>query len=150
MTCKKTARLLAALLCALACCGPARAMMGPEPALVEIKEKMFLAQTNDIYLNPAQYADKTIRWEGIYTRIDDLNADGTPYHCVFRYGPGCCGDDGTVGFEVVWDGEYPALDSWVRAEGKVEGYEENDMTYLRIRLSSLEVLAERGAETVLQ
>lgn len=147
---KKTARLLAALLCALAFCGAAQATMGPEPALVEIKEKMFIAQANDIYLNPTQYTEKTIRWEGIYTRLDYANTDGTPYHCVFRYGPGCCGDDGMVGFEVVWDTEYPALDSWVQAEGTVEEYVENDLKYLRVRLSSLKVLDKRGAETVLQ
>lgn len=146
---KKSRLLILILACTMVWCGVGQAV-GPEPAYVEIKEKMFIAQSNDIYLNPDEYQDKTIRWEGIYTRLDYANADGTPYHCVFRYGPGCCGDDGMVGFEVVWEGDYPEVNSWVQAEGTVEQYDENDITYLRIRLSTLAVQSERGAETVLQ
>lgn len=141
-------RLLAVLLVWLGS-APAALGMGPEPEYIEIKEKMFIAQSNDVYLNPDEYQDKTLRWQGIYTCMD-WGEDVAPYHCVFRYGPGCCGDDGMAGFEVAWDGDYPELDSWVEAEGILEAYEENGIEYLRVRLHSLAVLEERGAEFVSQ
>jgi uncharacterized membrane protein YcgQ (UPF0703/DUF1980 family) len=119
---------------------------------VEIKEKMFIAQVNDVYLNPKDYLGKTIKLEGLFKQ--DHSYEKT-YSFVIRYGPGCCGNDGNAGFEVAWAAEkakpYPAEDSWVEATGVLKTYEENGYSdYLYLDLSSLNVLSRRGAETVMQ
>jgi hypothetical protein len=120
--------------------------------VVEIREKMFLAQTNDVYINPQEYLGKTIKLEGIF-QLYDVDP---PYYFVIRYGPGCCGNDGYAGFEVAWDpnspGEktYPQQNDWVEAVGVLGTYEEDDYPYLCIALSSLTVKQERGAEFVSQ
>jgi len=116
---------------------------------VEIKEKFFIAQTNDILLNSADYIGKTIRYEGLYGS-DFWEETGETVQYVIRYGPGCCRNDGSAGFEVVWDGECPAQKDWVEATGTLESYVENGQKYLRLRLSSLKVLPVRGAEYVSQ
>jgi hypothetical protein len=128
--------------------------------IVEIKEKMFLAQTNDVYLNPEEYLGKTLKLEGLFqTAYYDR---GEPYHFVIRYGPGCCGNDGNAGFEVIWDENflrnvsealemtYPDENEWVEAVGTLGAYEEDGYPYLCIALSSLRVMDERGAEFVSQ
>ena len=120
--------------------------------IVEIKEKMFLAQTNDVYLNSEEYLGKTVKLEGLFKREGYENRN---YCFVIRYGPGCCGSDGNAGFEVAWDGngtaaEYPAVDSWVGATGELKRYEENGLAYLYLALSELKVLPKRGAEFVTQ
>jgi len=118
---------------------------------VEIGEKMFVSQVNDVYLNTDDYLGKTIKLEGIFKQDQGYEK---LYCFVLRYGPGCCGDDGNVGFEVAWaDGEaqsYPPADSWVEAAGVLKTYEEEDgyAPYLYLDLSSLNVLSKRGAETV--
>ncbi|MDR0642783.1 MAG: metal ABC transporter permease [Treponema sp.] len=122
--------------------------------LVEIKEKMFIAQVNDIYLNADDYLGKTIKLEGLFKEEKYAGID-TTYFFVIRYGPGCCGTDGNAGFEVAWDKEiqdrpYPQVDDWVAAEGKLSYYEEDGYPYLYIALSSLEALDKRGAEFVSQ
>jgi uncharacterized membrane protein YcgQ (UPF0703/DUF1980 family) len=119
---------------------------------VEIREKMFLAQINDVYLNPKAYLGKTIKLEGLFKQDRGY---GKTYSFVIRYGPGCCGNDGNAGFEVAWGTEkskpYPKEDSWVEATGVLKSYEENGYSdYLYLDLSSLNVLSKRGAETVLQ
>ena len=117
--------------------------------VIVIREKMFIAQTNDIYYNTEDYLGKTIKYEGIfktyYWEEDDLT-----YHYVIRYGPGCCGNDGEAGFEVAWTGDYPNQDDWVETVGVLEEYEENGYMYLRLALTSLTVLPTRGAEYVSQ
>ena len=117
---------------------------------VEIGEKMFIAQVNDIYLNADDYLGKTIKLEGVFKK----STGEEPYYFVLRYGPGCCGNDGLVGFEVAWDKEkaqpYPADDSWVKAEGVLKSYEEQGYQLSYIDLSSLNVLTKRGAENVTQ
>jgi uncharacterized membrane protein YcgQ (UPF0703/DUF1980 family) len=119
--------------------------------VIEIKEKMFIAQTNDIYVNANDYLGKTIRYEGVFNQ-EDGSVAGQPvtYSMVIRYGPGCCGNDGNVGFEVDWDKPYPEVNDWVEAEGVLEQYDEEGTMYLRLKLSSLNVLPERGEETVQQ
>ena len=120
---------------------------------VEIREKMFVSQVNDVYLNTDEYLGKTIKLEGIFKQDQGYEK---LYCFVLRYGPGCCGTDGNVGFEVAWANEeaqsYPAVDSWVEATGVLKTYEEEDgyAPYLYLDLSSLNVLNKRGAETVSQ
>ena len=121
-------------------------------SIVEIKEKMFIAQVNDVYLNPDDYVGKTIKLEGLFMTQDN-GAQIPPYYFVIRYGPGCCGNDGNAGFEVIWDKQmpvYPQDNEWVEAVGVFGSYEEDGYPYYCISLSSLKVLDERGQEFVLQ
>ncbi|WP_312701391.1 hypothetical protein [Sedimentibacter sp.] len=122
-------------------------MKNNEEGVIAIRDKMFIAQTNDIYLNPEEYTDKTIKWEGIYTEVANPET-GQQYRFVIRYGPGCCGYDGTAGFEILYDGELPKKNDWVEAEGKIEMVEENGNEFIAIRLSNLTVLDVRGQEFV--
>ena len=117
--------------------------------VVEINEKLFIAQTNDIYINTEDYLGKTIKYEGIFKSYYWEEANAT-YYYIIRYGPGCCGYDGEAGFEVIWDGQWPQEDDWCEAIGILEAYEENGMKYLRLSLASLTVKDERGAEYVSQ
>jgi hypothetical protein len=120
---------------------------------LEIKEKMFIAQINDVYLNPEDYLGRTINLEGLFK----AEQYGEQTYCfVIRYGPGCCGNDGNAGFEVAWDikdseaGTYPAVDDWVEATGVLSTYVEDDYPFLYLALSDLNVLEERGADFVTQ
>jgi uncharacterized membrane protein YcgQ (UPF0703/DUF1980 family) len=116
-------------------------------AVVEIKEKLFVAQSNDIYLNAKNYLGRAIKYEGIF-KIYEAPDSGQKYYSVIRYGPGCCGIDLNAGFEVRWDKAYPAEDDWVEVTGILEEYTEADGKYLRLALSSLKVLPVRGQEYV--
>jgi uncharacterized membrane protein YcgQ (UPF0703/DUF1980 family) len=121
--------------------------------VLEIKEKMFITQVNDVYLNAEDYLGRTIKLEGLFK--EERYYDDKTYCFVLRYGPGCCGYDGNAGFEVAWDKEkakpYPEVDSWVEATGVLKSYkEEDDMEYLYLDLASLNVLSKRGAEMVYQ
>jgi len=120
--------------------------------VIEIKEKMFISQVNDVYLNPEDYLGKTIKLEGLFKMEQGYDKS---YCFVLRYGPGCCGFDGNVGFEVAWDKDkkklYPGEDSWVEATGELKTYEEDgNNEFLYLDLVSLNVLDKRGAETVMQ
>lgn len=117
--------------------------------VVEIKEKLFIAQTNDIYYNAGDYLGKTIKYEGIFDVYVVPETDAR-YYTVIRYGPGCCGIDANAGFEVLWDDAYPEQNDWVEAVGVLEEYEEEGYKYLRLALTSLTVLPARGAEYVSQ
>ena len=115
--------------------------------VVQIDDKMFLEQVNDIYINPDEYLGKKIKYEGIFEQHEV--ADGEQdYTAVFRYGPGCCGDDGVVGFEVLWDKEYPQTDDWVEVVGKLVNNDEGGYQRLQLELDELTVLPTRGEEVV--
>ncbi|MDR0557588.1 MAG: metal ABC transporter permease [Treponema sp.] len=126
---------------------------GAAAETIEIKEKLFIAQVNDVYLNPEDYFGKTIKLQGLFKLQQYENKN---YYFVIRYGPGCCGNDGNAGFEVAWDDSftlqphYPAEDEWVEAAGELKSYEEDGFPYLYISLMSLTLPDTRGAEFVTQ
>jgi uncharacterized membrane protein YcgQ (UPF0703/DUF1980 family) len=120
---------------------------------LEIKEKLFIAQTNDVYLNPEEYMWRRIKLEGLF-KTDTYLGSEQPYRFVLRYGPGCCSyDGGSAGFEVSWPEDlalaYPEEDDWVEAVGVLDSYYEDGYPYLYLALESLKVMEERGLETVL-
>jgi len=119
--------------------------------IVEIKEKFFIAQLNDIYLNANRYLGKTIKLEGIFS-YDPEEEEQYRIYAVYRKGPGCCRDDGQALIEVAWpegtDTPYPKYEAWVEAVGILEEYKEGFSTFIRISLTSLEEKEERGAEYV--
>lgn len=135
---------LAALMIALAAQGaPAK-----DSDVLEIREKMFVTQTNDVYINPDEYMGRTIKLEGMFASISDVDP---PCYYVYRFGPGCCGYDANAGFEVLWknSGEpYPKDDEWVEATGVLENYEHEGESFLRLALKSLVVKKTRGKERV--
>ena len=113
--------------------------------IFEIRERMFIQQGNDIYLNPDEYLGRIVRLQGIYNEFDD-NLGGEPTSYIYRNSLDCCGFDGMMGFAVLLDdGPMPEPNAWVEATGKVE-IDENG--YVFLRLSSLKVMDERGAEVV--
>lgn len=118
--------------------------------IIDITEKMFIAQTNDIYLNAEDYLGKTFRYEGIYKNNLEWKAEEEDaIHFVIRYGPGCCGYDGEAGFEVRWNGAWPQIDDWVEVIGVLkEDTYPSGMKILYLELSSITVKEERGAEFV--
>ena len=116
--------------------------------IFEIREKMFIEQCNDIYLNPDDYLDRMIKLEGIYE--EEQEESGT-FRYVIRYGPGCCGNDGVAGFEVLAGGmsPLPRQGDWVEAIGSVQRLKDPDgLEYIVLKLSQLKVKEERGAEYV--
>jgi hypothetical protein len=144
----------------------ARKKAAPGEIDLEIREKMFIAQTNDVYLNPEDYLGKTIKLEGLF-KIDQYVGAEKEYCFVLRYGPGCCGNDGSAGFEVAWGSPqayagpetvntlpsgpaYPVVDAWVEAVGVLDTYEEDGYPYIYLDLLSLTEKEDRGAEFVSQ
>jgi uncharacterized membrane protein YcgQ (UPF0703/DUF1980 family) len=123
---------------------------GGQRNIVEIGERMFASQVNDVYLNTKDYLGKTIKLEGLF-KAGEYEDD---YYYVIRYGPGsCCGVD-LVGFEVCWKANqskpYPEEDDWVEAIGVLKTFDEGFQSYPYLELASLTVLDKRGAEYVFQ
>jgi len=120
-----------------------------ENSIIEIRERMFLTQIQDIYLNTNDFLGRTIKLEGIFTGV---TWDGDHFYYVIRHASdGCCGG-GNVGFEVMWPEDrrepYPENDSWVEAIGVLKLFEEDLFRHLYLELISLNVLDTRGAEFV--
>ena len=117
--------------------------------ILEIREKMFLTQIEDIFYNFDMYKDKTIMVEGMFTLFYD--ATGTQsIPGVYRLGPGCCGNDGWGGFLLNYEGELPEDDDWVKVTGTPELVIDGFYQDLYLNVISIEVLDERGAEYVSQ
>ena len=119
--------------------------------IIEIREKMFATQVDDIYMNTADYLGKTIKLEGIFLIREN---NGEPVFYVIRHViDECCGN-GLSGFEVRLPktqsapAQIPEDDSWVEAAGLLSEYEEGYRKFLYLELTSIAVLDKRGMEFV--
>ena len=124
---------------------------------IDVKENMFITQLNDINLNYKKYLGRTVKIQGMFKK---LHWDGKNSYFVSRRTPGCCGDDGEIGFELSWnkdyqgsiagpDGKtYPNANDWVEVSGELKSYEKSGFPFLYLALAELNVLGERGAEFV--
>jgi len=108
---------------------------------VFIKEKYYITQLNQIYSKKEEYIGKTISLEGLF-HIDYIN--GSAYCMVYRNTPGCCGNDGIAGFDVVFDGQKPKDGSWVSVTGKLEEVTHENKKYLQLRLTNIEIKNKPG------
>lgn len=118
--------------------------------VLELTEKLYVTYINEIYTNSEDYLGRTIRLEGMFTS-EYYEPNATTYYYVYRVGPGCCGNDGSMcGFEFTWDGPLPKDGDWIEVTGALDRYDLDDQSYLTLRATSVEAKAERGAETVYQ
>jgi len=118
-----------------------------EKGVFDIREKMFIAQCNDIYLNPDEYKGRSIKIEGFCYVYTDSNTRKIRY-VVMRKGPGCCGNDGAAGFEFTYDGKYPISNDWLEVIGTVEAVNIDKSDTVILRASQITVKDTRGAEYV--
>ena len=128
-----------------------------DSGIIEIRENMFITQINSINLNYRDYLGKTIKLEGflMQNRWPEKNM-----YYIIRKGPGCCGDDGDIGFEISWNPDYNGLNDntgqrafpnpgdWIQALGELRRYNFMGRDFLYIALSELNVMERRGAEFV--
>ena len=120
------------------------------PADVDITEKMYVTWINEIYTNTRKYIGRVIRLEGMFSAFSDPATNKT-YYYVYRTGPGCCGNDGSMcGFEFTWSGTPPAENDWIEVTGPLSTYEEGGNTYLTLNAQAVRVKSERGKEVVFQ
>jgi len=117
--------------------------------VIEIGERFFINQINDITMNHRQFLGRTIQYEGIFRTVDGEGASPDS-HFVYRYVPGCCGPEGISGFMVdIGDAEPLETNAWVEVVGVLEEFEDpQGQTRIRLGLASLTELEERGAEFV--
>jgi len=116
--------------------------------IIEIQDRFFINQVNNITLNHNQYLGRTIRYEGIF-RSSFSMITNEDIHIVYRYVPGCCGPEGIIGF-IVDLGDFAPLatDAWVEVVGVLEEIEDSLGTRIQLSLTTLTELDERGDEMV--
>lgn len=135
-----------------------------QKADIVFKDATYVTYINDIYANGDKYIGKTIEIDGMYTYQDSTNQAGKRYYYVYRQGPGCCGNDGSMcGFEfTVAEGvSYPDYSPkngdankshpWIKVTGKLERYYEgSEGPYYTLSNSKIEIMpdSERGKEIV--
>lgn len=116
--------------------------------VINITEKMYVTYINEIYTNATDYLGKTIKIQGMFTS-EYCEPTKTTYYYVYRTGPGCCGNDGSMcGFEFTYKGDIPNKNEWIEVIGTLRTYEEEGNTYLTLDVCSLKVMDKSGAETV--
>lgn len=135
---------IAAVLCALFFF---YAEAGAADKVLVIGERMFAACCEDICLNAKKYEGRRVRLEGICMTAEDPETEGIIYG-VFRYSPGCCGDDGLSGFEFRYSGKMPNEDDWIEVEGKFKTVTFASVSFVVIEADRVTVKEERGAEFV--
>lgn len=114
---------------------------------VVITENFFITQINDIFYNIDDYKGKTIVVEGMFSMFPNANGE-LVIPTVFRFGPGCCSNDGWGGFMLNYNGPFPEAEEWIEVKGTPYIQEDDLFINLYLDVTSFKVKKERGAEYV--
>jgi len=113
--------------------------------ICSLKDRLFVQQVNDIHLNPQNYQDKVIQIEGFFGKyIDEKKVER---YSVYRRTAGCCGYDGSVGFEFVYKKGKLSFkeDEWIYVEAHIAKSKDIIYDYDRIYLDAISVVPkEKG------
>jgi len=122
---------------------------GNSDGVVEISERFFFTQINNIVLNHNEYLGKTIQYEGMFG-AQPIDGEEDDVYVVYRFLLDCCGPAGVTGFMVdLGDFEPPPAEAWVEVVGVLEEFVGSDgLTRLRLALTSITELPERGNEFI--
>lgn len=119
-----------------------------DSGIIEIREELFVTQCVNIYNNSDEYEGLTITLEGMYDEYTNPET-GEVYSYIYRNSPGCCGNDGSAGFEFKYDGEKPNVNDWIKLTGVIEVIRfDSGFKNIVINASDIEVLDTRGKEFV--
>ncbi|MCL2673962.1 MAG: lipoprotein [Defluviitaleaceae bacterium] len=114
-----------------------------------IDEQFFVLRMLDIVFSHNEFLGQTIRYEGMFRTVD-VPTIGDVYQ-VYRYTDGCCGPDGIIGLQVRLDSadiEPLPTGTWVEVTGILEEFEHQGRTFLRLEVTSLIEMDDRGEEFV--
>jgi uncharacterized membrane protein YcgQ (UPF0703/DUF1980 family) len=139
---------MALILClALAGCGGADTPAQDAGNIVEIGDKLFIQRCTDLYMNPADYEERLVKIEGI---CDVWEEGGETRYAVYRRTPGCCGDDGVMGFSFSYSGDQKlGPGDWISVTGEViSGTDEYGYATVELNAAEVTVSQERGLEFV--
>jgi len=139
-----------AILLLTGCSGDTPPPMGGDGSdVIELTDRFFILQMEEINLNIEEYLGRTIRYEGMFRSVHWPPTDRY-YHYVIRYTDSCCGPGGAIGFEVRFeDGSVPVEENaWVAVTGVLGEYEEDGVSHLQLMVTSIATLEERGNEFV--
>lgn len=145
---KKLAILIMFMYCPIMLHSASFAGSPDEKETVEINEKFFIQQCMNVYLNPEDFQDKLLKIEGLCEVWDD---NGETHYLVYRNTPGCCGNDGTIGFMFLYKGEEKlASKNWISVTASVN-IGKNPFGQKSITLDATEVIIKEkhGAEFVM-
>lgn len=110
--------------------------VNPGAPVYTLTEKMFPYQFLDIQLNPGEYMNQIIVFEGFYKKC--YTESWAEYHRVYRVDNICC-QGVERGFNILYGGKVPSMDgTLVRITGVIDKIDGNDMTLNLINLEILE------------
>jgi len=131
--------ILLVLMFLLLCPRYAMAQANPK-AVCSLKDRLFVQQVNDIHLNSQNYQDKIIQIEGFFGKYkDEKNVER---YSVYRKTAGCCGYDGSVGFEFVYKKGKLSFkeDDWIYVEAHIVKSKDVVYDYDYIYLDAISVV----------
>lgn len=115
---------------------------------IEINDDNYIELINDIFLNSNNYDGKYIVIEGFYSKT---NTKGIIINMISRHSSGCCTDeDIDIGFELMYDREFPKENDWIKVIGRLKRYKNSDdyiLPYtIKIEVLYIEVKEDSGKE----
>lgn len=107
--------------------------------LTQLSSTMVFAEVYNMLDRPGDYAGKTVKMQGEFSRYVDEYTGHVYYAVLIADAAACC----RQGMEFVWEGvhgfpaDYPPLGAEIEVTGIFEPYEESGLIYCRILTDSI-------------
>lgn len=117
--------------------------------IIAIGDEDFIEEMDRIYIEASSYEGRRMTYEGFVAEIGE-NEEGAQYTVARFFDIDHEDHNHTilVGMNSIYEGKWPAVDTWVRVEGTIELQDVGGEPYPILRVETLETLPTRGQEKV--
>lgn len=116
-------------------------------AEIAIGDDYFIENMDKIFIDLDEYEGKTLTYEGFIATVGE-EEEGYAVVRNYELDHGDHSHTIHVGMDVLYDGTWPELDSWVKVTGIITRQNAGGEDYPALQVEEMIVMPERGQETV--
>lgn len=115
---------------------------------IVLKDEDFMVKMDELFTNFHKYIGREVSYEGFIYKLEDVEEDIFVVGRYYDISHGTHSHETVIGFEGLYDGIWPEVNTWVQVKGIIEERVLDGEVLPALRITEITEKAERGQEKV--
>lgn len=115
---------------------------------IALNDEDFMGKMDELFTNFHKYIGREVSYEGFVYKLEDVEEDIFVVGRYYDISHGAHSHETVIGFEGLYDGVWPEVNTWVQVKGIIEERVLDGEVLPALRINQITEKAERGQEKV--